>query len=118
MLTLPKKCGIIDTTKGGNEMKIFDWQDISMIGENVQDVYDELFYRSERAGMEAQDDNVLMDVGLLNTYLWYCLYNVAPKDKLVDYQIAFFDGERAVLLYGKCHYVGGKIETLKIQKNA
>lgn len=29
-------------------MKIFDWQDIPMYGQNVQDVYDELFYRSEK----------------------------------------------------------------------
>ena len=99
-------------------MKIFDWQDIPMIGENVQDVYNELFYRSERAGMEAQDDNVIMDVAILNTYLWNCLYTEAPKDKLVSYQIEFFDGEQAVILYGKCHYVGGKIEILKIQKSA
>lgn len=97
-------------------MKIFDWQDISMIGENVQDVYDELFYRSEKAGMEGHNDNVFMDVAILNTYLWNCLYTEAPKDKLVNFQIEFFDGERGVILYGKCHYVGGKIETLKFQK--
>ena len=71
-------------------MKIFDWQDIPMYGQNVQDVYDELFYRSERAGMEAQDNNVIMDVVILNTYLWNCLYTEAPKDKLVDFQIEFF----------------------------
>lgn len=69
VLTLPKKYGIIDTTKGGNKMKIFDWQDIPMIGQSVYDVFDELFYRSEKAGMEAQDDNVIMDVAILNTYL-------------------------------------------------
>lgn len=95
-------------------MKIFDWQDIPMIGENVQDVYDELFYRSEKAGMEARDENILMDVRLLNTYLWNLLKTEPPKDKLVDFQIEFFDGEQGVLLYGKCHYVGGKIESVKI----
>ena len=42
-------------------MKIFDWQDIPMLGKNVYDVFDELFYRSEKAGMETQDDNVIMD---------------------------------------------------------
>lgn len=95
-------------------MKIFDWQDIPMIGKNVYDVFDELFYRSEKAGMETQDNNVIMDVAILNTYLWNCLYTEAPKDKLVDFQIAFFDGEKGVILNGKCHYVGGKIESVKI----
>ena len=55
-----------------------------------------------------------MDVAILNTYLWNCFYTEAPKDKLVDFQIAFFDGEQDVILYGKCHYVGGKIELVKI----
>lgn len=95
-------------------MKIFDWQDIPMVGQNVYDVFDEIFYRSENAGMETQDNNVIMDVEILNTYLWNCLYTEAPKDKLVDFQIAFFDGEQGVILYGKCHYVGGKIESVKI----
>ena len=99
-------------------MKIFDWQDIPMIGKNVQDVFDEIFYRSEKAGMEAQDDNVIMDVAILNTYLWNCLYTEAPKDNLVDFEIAFFDGERFVNIFGKCHYVGGKIVTLNIKKSA
>ena len=94
-------------------MKIFDWQDIPMVGQNVYDVFDELFYRSEKAGMETQDNNVIMDVVILNTYLWNCLYTEAPKDKLVDFQIQFFDGEQCVFLYGKCHYVGGKIESVK-----
>lgn len=29
-------------------MKIFDWKDIPMLGKNVYDVFDELFYRSEK----------------------------------------------------------------------
>lgn len=95
-------------------MKIFDWQDIPMIGQSVYDVFDELFYRSEKAGMEAQDDNVIMDVAILNTYLWNCLFTEAPKDKLVGFQIEFFDGEQGVILYEKCHYVGGKVELVKI----
>ena len=82
-------------------MKIFDWQDIPMLGKNVYDVFDELFYRSEKAGMETQDENVIM--------------TEAPKDKLVDFQIEFFDGEQGVILYGKCHYIGGKIESVKIR---
>lgn len=99
-------------------MKTFDWQDIPRYEQNVYDVFDELFYRSENAGMETFDENVVMDVAILNTYLWNCLYTEAPKDKLVDFEIAFFDGERYVSIFGKCHYVGGKIVTLNIKKSA